>query len=582
LIDYLEQLPASTTRHDAHAQGDSSEDAPPAKRPKTSHQGDYVIVSRQTLSLTRPCVAIRAEGHRPLTRRNIGERVTIKLSAENSLTILSRQKFRRRALRVSFSLDQDQLSEALVLSLEVFKKNPTDTSTPGAFWTTVDIRLEYQDKLAVLHLDFEVRWTVSTFVSQLVHSDSQCGLRSRILRNFFPDVYWRVAAEQGEALESRSPQDFYEAAFFSDPDSSPETADLQVPHLTSELYPFQRRAVQWLLGREGVRWTSNAVGDAPGVVPLSPTIETMPAHFIKTWDTDGTPCFISDLLGVVTKDFLPFTEQEAGHKGGILAEEMGLGKTLEIISLILLHRRPEQPPVIYDSYLGAQIRRTGATLIVTPPSLKHQWAAELDRHAPQLRVMVYPGIGKRVQDPASELALVEELAAQDVVITTYHELKTELHFALDPPTRAIRSERKHHRPKSPLVQLSWWRVCLDEAQEVESGVSNTATFARIIPRVNAWGVTGTPVKDGVQGNTPRPPSKPFRRDSSHADRQQQTCGASSRFSATNPMRRSLGSGNTSQGRTRMCSRLSSIAYRSVTPNGLSGTSSLCRPRNATL
>jgi len=261
---------------------------------------------------------------------------------------------------------------------------------------------------------------------------------------------------------------------------------------------------------------------------------------------------------------------------------MGLGKTLEIISLILLHRRPEQPPVIYDSYLGAQIRRTGATLIVTPPSLKHQWAAELDRHAPQLRVMVYPGIGKRVQDPASELALVEELAAQDVVITTYHELKTELHFALDPPTRAIRSERKHHRPKSPLVQLSWWRVCLDEAQEVESGVSNTATFARIIPRVNAWGVTGTPVKDGVQGNTPRPPSKPFRRDSSHADRQQQTCGASSRFSATNPMRRSLGSGNTSQGRTRMCSRLSSIAYRSVTPNGLSGTSSLCRPRNATL
>ena len=94
--------------------------------------------------------------------------------------------------------------------------------------------------------------------------------------------------------------------------------------------------------------------------------------------------------------------------------------------------------------------------------------------------------------------MVNLLAAHDVVVTTYNELRSELNFALDPPARAMRGERKHYRPKSPLVQLSWWRVCLDEAQEVENGVSKLATMVRLIPRVNAWGVTGTPVKSDIK------------------------------------------------------------------------------------
>lgn len=514
--------------------------------------------------------------HQPFTRCNIGRMVKVKLTEGDGLTITSRQKVKNRVVQVIFPLDRLELTNNLCLALEVFEKNPTHTSMPGALWSSVDISLGYQGEKSILDLVFEVRWNVSLFVSQKGHTDLQRNLRNRILNTFFPDVYQQVVSEQADCQESRSPQDFYEAAFVPDRDSESEVERLHVPRLTADLYPFQQRAVRWLLGREGVQWTSRAVDDGPGVIQVPPADNNNLGHFIQTTDAEGETCFISDLFGIVTKDISPFQKQEAALRGGILAEEMGLGKTLEIISLILLHSRSPQPPLVYDSYLGVQVRPTPATLIVTPPSLRHQWVSELRCHAPQLRVMVYPGIGKKCKDSASELELVESLASQDVVITTYNELKTELHFALDPPERAIRGERKHHRPKSPLVQLSWWRVCLDEAQEVESGISNAATLARIIPRVNAWGVTGTPVKDGVQGETGCPQLA-----LSEPANSWEICGAFSCFSALNRTRRSPRCGSISPRATRMCFGASSKKSRSATQSDLFGTNSVYRPRNAT-
>jgi E3 ubiquitin-protein ligase SHPRH len=49
-----------------------------------------------------------------------------------------------------------------------------------------------------------------------------------------------------------------------------------------------------------------------------------------------------------------------------------------------------------------------------------------------------------------------------------------------------------------LVRINWWRCCLDEAQMVESGVSKAAQVAQMIPRVNAWAVSGTPVKKNLE------------------------------------------------------------------------------------
>jgi E3 ubiquitin-protein ligase SHPRH len=42
-----------------------------------------------------------------------------------------------------------------------------------------------------------------------------------------------------------------------------------------------------------------------------------------------------------------------------------------------------------------------------------------------------------------------------------------------------------------------YTVLMDEAQMIESGVGNAAVVARMIPRINAWCVTGTPVRKDV-------------------------------------------------------------------------------------
>jgi E3 ubiquitin-protein ligase SHPRH len=186
-------------------------------------------------------------------------------------------------------------------------------------------------------------------------------------------------------------------------------------------------------------------------------------------------------------------------RGGILAEEMGLGKTVELIALFSHNKRKITDGDVFDTYTGAFVKPSEATLIITPPSILEQWRNEIQVHAPELKVHHYTGIpSQSAPKREHQAATVEYLMQFDVILTTYNVLSREVHFAKPPPDRSLRHERQHERRKSPLVQISWWRVCLDEAQMVESGVSQAATVARIIPRCNAWAVSGTPLRKDVQ------------------------------------------------------------------------------------
>lgn len=112
-----------------------------------------------------------------------------------------------------------------------------------------------------------------------------------------------------------------------------------------------------------------------------------------------------------------------------------------------------------------------------------------------LQVFTYDGVKKLTDHETQEF--VKSLSNYDVVLTTYTVLSAEIHFAQAAPTRNLRNKQVYKPKRSPLVEISWWRVCLDEAQMIESGVGNSAIVAREIPRVNAWCVTGTPVRKEI-------------------------------------------------------------------------------------
>lgn len=200
---------------------------------------------------------------------------------------------------------------------------------------------------------------------------------------------------------------------------------------------------------------------------------------------------MSQLLGIVTTDRRLLYRMGANLRGGILAEEMGLGKTVELIALICLHTQPTSHD--HGRILTSHSRRSPATLIITPLSILKQWEIELQALAPTLRVSCYDGVRKEA-NRLGDNELLGQLQEQDVVLTTYNILASEIHNTGTTPDRNLRYGKKYQRRQSPLVQILWWRVVLDEAQMIENSVSNPAKVAQLIPRENAWAVSGTPLR----------------------------------------------------------------------------------------
>lgn len=340
----------------------------------------------------------------------------------------------------------------------------------------------------IIQLEVEIRWLFGFPVVETLGTKTHFGKRDlAILSKYFPDK-----PKQTNAPWSLS--DFYGSVHVPSADlqTSPR---IQSSLLDTTLYPFQQRAVDWLLRREGV-----AFPDHSGQLsPLKDEPTTTPVSFYPAQDARGRLCYVSQLRGLVVSDLSLIPDSLRTLKGGILAEEMGLGKTVELIALMCHHKRQVPEGNVYDAYLGTFVKPSGSTLIITPPSILEQWMNEISTHAPQLKVLHYTGIpSQSASQKAHAAATVENLLQFDVVLTTYNVLSREVHFAKPPPGRSFRHEKQHQPRRSPLVEISWWRVCLDEAQMVESGVSQAATVARIIPRCNAWAVSGTPLRKDIQ------------------------------------------------------------------------------------
>lgn len=319
----------------------------------------------------------------------------------------------------------------------------------------------------------EIHWA-----PELICSDSDLSLL---------DTY--LLSHSTESSDPWSPKDFYSNVYVP-------PADLEVPpsiqseKMASQLYPFQKRAVHWLLEREGAMFENGRLVTRPSPESLG---KQLPVSFHATKDARGAVCFVSRLHNVVIRN--PWSLLDYNHDvlGGILSEEMGLGKTVELAALICLHQRP-----LASSPRNANgLANSPSTLIITPPHILSQWQSELATHAPDLSVIHYTGMASASRAEKEQFK-IDDLLQYDVVLTTYNVLAKEIYFATDPPERSRRFEKQHQARKSPLVLINWWRVCLDEAQMVESGVSKAAKVAQMIPRVNAWAVSGTPVKRSVE------------------------------------------------------------------------------------
>jgi len=137
-----------------------------------------------------------------------------------------------------------------------------------------------------------------------------------------------------------------------------------------------------------------------------------------------------------------------------------------------------------------------ATLVISPSAIAMQWQHEAVTKVAGLSVYVYTG----PRSAAGHCVRPAVFARHDIVITTYDTLARDLAFTGLRPNSSGGGRRRRQRfarSPTPLSLVEWWRVCLDEAQMVESTAARPARMASTLPAVHRWCVTGTPVSQDV-------------------------------------------------------------------------------------
>ena len=170
--------------------------------------------------------------------------------------------------------------------------------------------------------------------------------------------------------------------------------------------------------------------------------------------------------------------------GGILADMMGLGKTLSILSLVVstlgeAARFAENAP-IEQSSVGKprDLTNSKTTLLVAPLSTIANWEEQVAVHIEEsaLKIYIYHG-NNRTQD-------VNLLARYDLVITTYAVVASDL-----------AGRKKRTDKESPLTLTNFFRIVLDEAHAIREQGTRQSQAIRVLAANRRWAVTGTPVQN---------------------------------------------------------------------------------------
>ncbi|TYG55358.1 hypothetical protein ES288_D09G266500v1 [Gossypium darwinii] len=252
--------------------------------------------------------------------------------------------------------------------------------------------------------------------------------------------------------------------------------EMEPPHtLMCKLRPYQKQALYWMSGWE------KGIDAEKAAQTLHPCWSAY-----RICDERASSIYVNVFSGEATVQF-PSARQMA--RGGILADAMGLGKTVMTIALILSrlgrgnpdNEKPDSRKADgsittnkkRDTYGNAPRRAKGGTLIICPMALLSQWKDELETHSrPEtISIFVHYG-GDRTNDP-------RVISEHDVVLTTYGVL-----------TAAYKSDAEN----SIYHRVDWYRVVLDEAHTIKSSKTLGARACFALSAHCRWCLTGTPIQ----------------------------------------------------------------------------------------
>ena len=189
--------------------------------------------------------------------------------------------------------------------------------------------------------------------------------------------------------------------------------------------------------------------------------------------------------------------------GELTCLEMGLGKTIEMLSLMHSHRSEVSLQASERSFSSvANLPRLPknsssveaapcTTLVVAPMSLLAQWESEAAKatSAGTLKTMVYYGSDKaaNLQNLCCE---ANAASAPHLIITSYGVVLSEFN-----QVAGRGGDRGSH---GGLFSLDFFRIILDEAHFIKNRQSKTAKACYELTAQHRWVLTGTPIVNRLE------------------------------------------------------------------------------------
>ncbi|KAL8687776.1 MAG: hypothetical protein Q9224_005053 [Gallowayella concinna] len=203
-------------------------------------------------------------------------------------------------------------------------------------------------------------------------------------------------------------------------------------------------------------WTT--LKDVPLITPTEATQPTTITRKLKSFQLQGLDWMMK--------------QEQSQWKGGLLGDEMGMGKTIQAVSLIMSDYPAKDP-----------------TLVVVPPVALMQWQNEIKEYTDgKLKVLVYHNTNPKVKNMT-----VKMLKGYDVIMVSYSGLES-----------IYRKESKGWKRDDGLVKenskihaINFHRLILDEAHNIKTRTTGVARACFALKADYKWCLSGTPVQNRI-------------------------------------------------------------------------------------
>lgn len=147
--------------------------------------------------------------------------------------------------------------------------------------------------------------------------------------------------------------------------------------------------------------------------------------------------------------------EETEWGGGLLGDEMGMGKTIQAVSLIMSDYPAKNP-----------------SLVLIPPVALMQWQQEIGDYTDgTLKTFVFHGTNRVTKDITAK-----ELKKYDVILMSYNSLESMYRHQ----EKGFKRKNEVHFQKSVIHQLHFHRVILDEAHNIKVHIPSISPFTHKI------------------------------------------------------------------------------------------------------